>query len=353
MFMRVFASIRVEHGSCYESAGARPELAPGDEIAANKNHLMAMNRLPDALNELLFLAAQAHAGAAALGAEIPLLINTAPLIAADRTNVLGAEAQFGAQRAALPALFASLKDARAEARDFCLVARDWLKNFLGRRHNQAWRAAGWNNNSIAVPERDAAVDSILESLQRYLTEHAEQECAALNVTAARAGALYGALSGAIQALNAAQPEILEGRRTRDAAVEQLRARLRGLRGELQQRLSADDARWRQFGFNIPAANAVPAVPQDVSVNTQTPGTLWVQCAKSAHATHYRFFTQRAGVDAVPAFAGRSTEPLIELRGLPPGVALEIFVTAVNDGAESAFSKAVPVVVGGPLRAAAA
>jgi hypothetical protein len=63
---------------------------------------------------------------------------------------------------------------------------------------------------------------------------------------------------------------------------------------------------------------MPSVPKDVAVQAPGAGTLMVECAASVHATHYRFFTQRDGVDKEPVFAGRSAAPLIELKGLTAG-----------------------------------
>ena len=299
---------------------------------------MASNRLPDAHNQLMALATSAINGASALGAEIPLLINTTALIKADRTACLDAQVAFQKNRSAQPAIFDTLKKARIEAQDFCIKARNWLKNFLGEQRSDRWLDAGWSGRSLAIPEGDAALDWLMESLENYLREHPEHECAQLKVTSERAGELQVAFSDAITALNMHKGGVGKARGVRNQAVETLRARLRGLRGELQQRLGAADPRWRRFGFNIPAQTTTPDVPQIVTVNENTPGEPRVKCAPSAHAAHYRFFTQRPGVDAEPVFAGRSKTPSFQFIGLEPGQEYQVFVTAANRGSESRRSE---------------
>ncbi len=312
---------------------------------------MASNRLPDGFAPLVFLAHNAFLGAEALGAEIPLLINTAPVIAADRAGAMLAEAQYGTAQGALPARFATLKSTRAEAEGFALTSRDWLKNFLGRHAGGQWIAAGWSARSIAIPEDDARLGALLEMLGNYLAAHPDQECAALNVTAARAAALNAALEGAVAAVNAQKASIGTKRAARDAGVETLRARLRGLRGELSQRLGAADPRWTRFGFNMPAQKVVPSVPQGVVVNAGGAGQLFVRCEASAHAKHYRFFTRATEGAEEIQLAGRSAEPLFVISGLTPGKTYEVLVRAANEAAESGFSEPVTAVVGGVAGAA--
>ncbi len=178
----------------------------------------------------------------------------------------------------------------------------------------------------------------------YLAAHVAQENAALDVTAVRAADVYEALSESRAEINAQLNQCGGLKGTRDAAVEVLGRRLRGLCNELLQRIGRSDPRWRQFGLNIPATQSMPAVPVDVVVNTELPGQLIITCAPSRYATYYRFFTQRLIVDPEPVFAGRAESPLFIVTGLAAGSQYEVFVVASNESADSRFSEPVAGVV---------
>ena len=111
-----------------------------------------------------------------------------------------------------------------------------------------------------------------------------------------------------------------------------------------------DPRWRQFGFNLPGATTVPAVPENVVVTPLSQARLQIACAPSAHATHYRFFQQRPIIDPEPIYTGHANDPLFVTTSLVAGQQYLVYVTAVNDGAESELSSPVSIVT---LLAAAA
>ena len=88
------------------------------------------------------------------------------------------------------------------------------------------------------------------------------------------------------------------------------------------------------------------------MNTNTPNELFIMCAPSPHATHYRFFTQRPGLDAEPIHVGNADEPMFHLTALATGATYDVYVSAANSGAESRLSKVVQTVVAGEEEAAA-
>ena len=90
----------------------------------------------------------------------------------------------------------------------------------------------------------------------------------------------------------------------------------------------------------------------VQVNANTPGELYISCGSTRNATHYRFFTQRVGLDVEPVFVGGADDPMFHLTALTPGQAYEVFVSATNSGAESVLSDPVSAVVRGAVAAAA-
>jgi hypothetical protein len=68
------------------------------------------------------------------------------------------------------------------------------------------------------------------------------------------------------------------------------------------------------------------------------------CDASANATRYRFYTQRPILDPEPILAGSATEPLVAGQGY------QIYISAINGGAESELSEPVNAT---PVLAAAA
>lgn len=305
---------------------------------------MAGNPIPERFGELMELSAENIAGATALGASIPIVINTAALIAVDRAAALSAQGAYESVLAGFRNLRAAVDTAHTDAYEFAITTRDWLENFLGRRWNQQWRAVGFENNKLAIPRTESGLVTLVERMSLYLSAHSAQENPNLNVTAARAGVVYSALTQARVNINAQCNQCGALKAARETAVTALGRRIRGLCNELLQRIGRNDPRWREFGLNVPAAKHAPKAPLNVTLNNSTPGQLLVTCDTTANATYYRFFAQRVITDPEPVFVGRADNPLFLITGLVPGAAYEVFVTAANASAESRFSEPATSVV---------
>ena len=315
---------------------------------------MASNAIPPGINDLLRLSNEALAAATALGASLPLLINTAGDIGSNRGNLLQLEGSYQVTLGQLKGTRAALVTARANGAAFVRSARTWLEHTYGAQWSQDWRAVGYIHNSLALPRGDANLVALLERMSLHLGSNAslENPSAKVNVTAARATTLAAALTTALNTVNLRQQESVTNKSGRDTAKKALRKRLCGLAGELRQRLAGDDGRWRRFGLNLPSAPTVPAVPKNLTVNTHTPGEFFITCASARNATHYRFFIQRPGLDAEPVFVGNADEPMFHLTALTPGQAYLVFVSAANSGAESLLTKPVTALVRGEAAAVA-
>jgi len=316
---------------------------------------MAANPVPQAINDIYRISKKCQTAAATLGAGIPLLINTSSNIGSNRGNLLQLEGLYQQTLSQLPDFRKAIRTARANAIDFARKARGWLENSYGHRWSEQWRQVGFIHDSLEIPlQDDADLAALLERMEFFFTQNPTQQNTdpKVNVTAARAGQSAGALSTAESNLDAKERQSGEQKIARDGAKKAMRKRLSGLIGELKQRIADNDPRWLEFGLNLPSAPNVPAAPKNVAVNTNTPNEFFITCGPAQHATHYRFFTQRPGLDPEPVHAGNSDEPMLHLTGLTTGQSYVILVTAANGGAESRFSKPVTAVVSGEEEEAA-
>lgn len=300
---------------------------------------MACNRLPDAYPSLIVLLTTAHNGAEELGEELPLLVNTAPLIAEDRLALITAQAEHRAARRALVPLREARRLAVKAAYDFALTARDVIQFYLGREWSGNWEGTGWEY-SLSIPQGFADLFALTQALRSYFAAESAQENPLLNVTSAQAQALNEALRLTNEAVNHAEAVVITKRQVRDKKLKAARKRLCGLNKELSMRLEPMDPRWLRFGFNKPGAPATPAVPEDVVVTPLANACLQIECEASPNATGYRFYVQRPEIDPEPVVAGGSAAPLFVTEPLVPGTEYLVYVSAVNEGAESNLSTAV-------------
>ncbi|MBI3415882.1 MAG: fibronectin type III domain-containing protein [Verrucomicrobia bacterium] len=297
---------------------------------------MGSNNIPKSYDDVMSLTDQCITGAGTVGSGIPLVINTQAVITANRTTLLNTQASYKANCAALKGLYDAYHTQLDTVYLWCQQTRDYLKQYLGSSFNQAWVAAGFHN-SIAVESSDAFLATLLGNLQTFFGNHTSWEDAAHNITAAQALALATALTNARAGVSAGKLACATSKAPRDAAYDAMRACLSGLVAELKQLIGPDDSRWLAFGLNVPGAPSTPEVPQNVTVNNATPGQFQVTCDASPNATRYRCYLQRPGIDLRPVLAGSSPAPLLVLTNLTPGQVYQVYMSAVDDNAESAMS----------------
>lgn len=288
---------------------------------------------------LIVQVTKASDGATTIGAGIPLLINTAALIGADRLALITAQDEFKAARSALAPLSTTRKAAVEAAYDFCFTARDVIRYFCGREFNEAWLAAGWRN-TLEIPKDYDGLYALTLTLVGYLAANPTQQNADLGVTSANAQTTLNNLTTSNTTILNQRALTQEKGEVRDEKLLAVRKRLSGLCKELVQRLGPLDPRWRQFGLNMPGAATVPAVPENVVVTPWTLARLQISCDASPNATHYKFYYQRPIVDPVPVYAGYAADPLFVTEGLTAGQEYLVYVSAVDEGAESELSAPV-------------
>jgi hypothetical protein len=234
------------------------------------------------------------------------------------------------------------READKAGRAFILQAKNGLKIHLGDQWNQAWSQAGFVNHSLKTPRTLPEREALLKSLAEYLAANPAHENPStqvkLEMTAARAAALHQALSDARNAAMAHRAEQQRLREIRDAAVTQLRKRLRGAISELGQILDKGDSRWLAFGLNRPSAATVPVRPETLALRP-VPGLnntadLLVDWAESPGAERYRVFRRIEGQDDDFVSVDTVSESEMVVRGLPADARVAIRVIAANAAGES-------------------
>jgi len=217
--------------------------------------------VPEKPSDLFAFAAQAADGCHALETVIGLAHNTEAPIRKELETARSVASQFEAAKAARLVAAQRQAEAQRASTKWLYAARDCLKQFLGRSYSQAWNQAGFTGNSLGVPVSIQERLERLKSLELYFAAHLDQELKALGITHGAAALRYAELSEAMTGLNAARTIQRTRRQARDAAIDALSRRMRGLISELKQVLGPRDPRWLDFGFNIPA---------DARVNGSTP-----------------------------------------------------------------------------------
>jgi len=305
---------------------------------------MASNKLPANLDELITLAEDAADGAHQLETTIGLQQNKEAGIRADLADLTTQKNTFDAAVSDRVPLVTAQTVARSNARAFLTLARDVFKTFLGSKPSAAWEAAGWPNDSIAVPATSDRLLPLLKSVQLYLTANPPRENATLNLTAARAAVLHTALSDARSNVNLQDDTVAQRKTGRDVSEDKLRKRLRGLIDELTQLLTPMDSRWLSFGLKRPGAPDSPDAVANTRASALGGGKVRVQGDPTPRAEYYQVWIQVIGVDTDFRLADSPAEPDKILEGLTVGATMNLKLRAVNETGPGPFGSEVQVMV---------
>jgi hypothetical protein len=309
----------------------------------HKQNNSMKNIIPKAFDALLSFAEKAADGLHSLGVALGIMHNTETIVRADLTTARTSNNAYQAAKSTRLAATNAQDTADKNAIAFITAARDVLKQTLGSRYSQAWNEVGYISGSLAVP---ATVDgrlALVKSIELYLTAHPAHEIVPL-ITHQKAATVYDALNDAISALNTAWSDQREKKNARDAAAVALQERLRNLSRELMQFLSDTDPRWLEFGFNVPADDETPDVPEDLVVLPGSSGHLVAHWPASARADRYRLFKQVVNVDQDFVYVDTITDTSKDMNTFTPGAHVKVRVTAVNEAGESLPSDPVEQVV---------
>ena len=235
----------------------------------------------------------------------------------------------------------------SNGRALAAIAIGILKPRLGNRYNAAWKAAGFTNNSLAVPTDPGAM---LKELGDYFTTHPDHAAPTLTPLAVSAVTCHAASAAILAAAEASKESNVAAGQAQaafEAAKQAARDRLSALREELSHLIADDSPLWYAFGFDRPVDTDGPSVVMHLVV---VPGV-----ASSRSLFPHWDDSRRADAGYRVAVANFSdgakiTELLVEgtvasLTDLPANTKVNVTVTARgNNGKESAPCEPFTIVV---------
>lgn len=329
-------------GQAYFGTGVR--FGVSETSPSPHRRVMASNQLPKPLDRLFPLCDAMLGG---LGAyEVPLDVkqNTAATVAPYLASARSAENDYGAKQMARKAANNVKTAADNAAKVFIGNARKRLSKFFGEAYNTEWAAAGWPDDSTALPKTEDKRFALVESIRLYLVDHPEHASADMDVTAAIAATTHTNLNNARMDLGQKQTDQGNAKVLRDVQVAALRKRMQGLIDELATLMEDDDPRWYAFGLNRPADESLPEIALNLILMASVPGSIIADWDDALRADRYRVWLKVMGVDEDFSAVSTVYDSDATLTGLTTGATIQIYVTSVNDAGESAPSAVVEIVV---------
>ncbi len=330
-------------GLTWDSPGLFWDSVDNQEPHAQKGR-MAHNALPNGEDDLISLAEDCIDGAHQLQDAVGLKQNREPELQDDLDEFVLKKGLWNAADGQRNAKETGVRTARSNARATLTLARDNFKPVFGGKASSAWTAAGWPDDSIAVPSTSDKLLPLLLAVKQYLTDNPAQEVPNKGVTAANTTALHTALSTAVSARNTHKTTLGQCLGHRDQCEKKLRTRLRGLVTELEQLLDPLDPRWLTFGLNRPGAVDAPDAVEDTQATLLGGGKVRVQCARAPRADYYQIYILVVGVDADFHLASSKTDHDVILEGLPVGATVQIKMRAVNEANPGPFGEQISVII---------
>jgi hypothetical protein len=314
---------------------------------------MASNRISESYEGIVQSLEDAADGADDVGPTIPLKQNDGPALRGKLVALVGRPAGPGNVPPAEPGLknlwntakankvskTAAAKSARSTGRALAMACVSVLKPRLGNQWNSAWNSAGFTQGSLQVPPNPL---TYLQQLRNYFQNSPTHEVPNLtptiSCTAAECHAKAEAISTAATASNQSNTDAGTAKAAYEAALDEARRALTGLREELTQNISDDDPRWYAFGFVRPIDPEVPEVPEDLVVTLGAAGskTTYWDWDDAPRADNYRLrITNPATSEEVFNDLFSDSDATVTLSALASGTALQAVVTGrTTEGGES-------------------
>jgi hypothetical protein len=278
-----------------------------------------------------------------LGAALGVVANTEAVMTAVVGNARKANTEYQFAIDASLVATAALDVQFEKAGKFIMLVRDNLKPIFGTRYSETWNKVGFFNRTLKVPQALKLRASLLKAIELFLDARPDLEIPNV-MTKAMAETLYENFSAAMAASRDAKVEQRQKREVRDAAVAKLRLRITALRNELKPLLAADDPRWLDFGFGVPADVHVPAAPENLVV-TVDPVTSHVVASwdDTVNTDRFRVYQRVIGTDTEYKPVDTTTDTSFDLGKFASGAQVEVQVTAINSAGESVPSTTSVVV----------
>lgn len=308
---------------------------------------MAANPTPTSNPVLISMADKLARGLETLESEIGIKQNTAAKVMADKEAALAASMNRGQAGKELADARKTYRQVDLKGERVIFNCRARLTQMFGARHNVWWEAAGFPNQSTAVPEVAALRMSLLSYLAIYFEQNPDKASADMGATAEICKAAHEAISDARSAVNHAKVIQRTAVTAMRAAYRKLRKRVRGAIEELTIVLDKQDPRWLTLSLKIPARTSMPQPVESVTVEKLASGDWLLRWPPSPHARRYRVQIRREGLDI--DFINLKTVHDVEhlYRKPKPEVPFEVRVIAANRAGEASAS---PVVKAKPTAA---
>ena len=321
---------------------------------------MADNSAPTSYDPIVQHLEDAADGAHTHGAAIGLAHNDETKIRTDLEALVGTPAGPGGVPPATPGLKSLWNTAQANKsaqtaalRTVCsnarLYARTCIRSLfpvLGESWNPRWNAAGFTGGSLAVPANPLTQ---LQQLRAYYEATPARECTVQGVacTAAACETAVQAISDAQSASNQSNTDSGTAYTRYQNGLKAGRARLSGLRDELDQLISDEDDRWYAFGFDKPSDPSTPEVPANLTVVAGASGSKTLIAdwddARRANSYRLRAVTKTDGKEAANVIA-QDSQFSLTLDKVAAGTVVVLTVTARNAAGESPAGTAVEIAV---------
>ncbi len=312
---------------------------------------MSANLIPPAIGAFIQFAIKLCQGIIAKGTQVPITLVTAPAMQAHIDACATAEDNFGIARQAVKDAYAILNPANKDLLGWLNTARPMLVTHFGYRWSADWAAAGFVNNSTAIPRRITDRLAVARAIIAFLTLNPTFEMPAIGLTAANGDYLRGAVQDAQQTVNDKEQALKDSndlirQPARDALLTDVRAVIKNLGGKLKP----NNPLWLAFGLEMPATNTTPGKPAGLIAQPDlTTGAIILTCDPLPYGERFRWRGREAGSGLPYQLIARSAGSTARTKPFMAGMTLEIMVQAVNGSSQSVPSD--PILYTVPVSAA--
>lgn len=278
--------------------------------------------------------------------EVPLTIkqNTESVMLAANAGLSAAETAVGLRKQESSAAYEALESAHKAGLSMLTDCKLRLAKLYGQRWSPDWEPTGFPDQSTKIPEDYATRLTLLDALKNYFTAKPAAESVDMGATAALCLTQHTAIIDAQSVVDQAESKLTAALSTRDAAVDVLRKRVRGLIDELTILLPSNDPRWEDFGLNIPANPRAPEPVKSITAAALGNGKIELITEYATRATRFRVEQFIVGVDTEWQLKVNAKDLEMVLKGYTLGQVVKLRVVAANDGGNAAPSPEVQVTV---------